>query len=299
MVDPRLRCFCGPFPFERRRGRWNGPKLDNFDAEFKRLKQECAADFQKLSLDADSIIKLDIDKAPLAKRRDALIANKEKIDTALSATVPTSLLAQKTACLDRLNALQEKLDAPNKQYQAYQGALKAWEQQKLLIEGDTDKADTLKYFEAQLKYVKEQLPAEIEAIKRQITNIARKAHETIGAIKEAYEELFAPVQELIESSVIIKEGFKLTFNSSIIERTFQRQFLDTYINPGVAGSFCGKDKGAAMLEELRAEYDFNKTDDAIAFAQNRVPASRYENGPARKDEYRRAAPQARRAAAVL
>lgn len=242
-------------------------KLDNFEAEFRRLKQECAADFQKLSLDVDAIIKLEIDRAALTKRRDALIADKEKIDTALSPAAPTSLPVQKTECLDRIKALQEKLDAPNKQYQAYQGALKQWEQQKLLVEGDADKADTLKYFEAQLKYVKEQLPTEIEAIKQQRTALARKAHETIGAIKNVYEELFAPVQELIESSVIIKEGFKLTFNSSIIERTFQHDFFETYINQGVAGSFCGKDKGATILEELRAEYDFNKTDDAIAFAE--------------------------------
>jgi hypothetical protein len=35
----------------------------------------------------------------------------------------------------------------------------------------------------------------------------------------------------------------------------------------VAGSFCGKEKGVAILEELRAEYDFNKADDAIAFVE--------------------------------
>lgn len=97
--------------------------------------------------------------------------------------------------------------------------------------------------------------------------LARKVHESIAAIKDVYKELFAPVQQLIEGSVIIKEGFKLTFDSSIIERTFQRDFFETYINQGVAGSFCGKEKGAAMLEELRAEYDFNKADDSVAFVE--------------------------------
>ena len=64
-----------------------------------------------------------------------------------------------------------------------------------------------------------------------------------------------------------RQLFKLTFDSSIIERTFQRDFFETYINQGVAGSFCGKEKGAAMLEELGADYDFNKADDAIAFVE--------------------------------
>jgi predicted ATPase len=97
--------------------------------------------------------------------------------------------------------------------------------------------------------------------------LSRKLHESIAAIKNVYEELFASVQDLIEGSVIIKEGFKLTFNSSIIERTFQHNFFETYINQGVAGSFCGKEKGATLLEELRADYDFNKADDAIAFTE--------------------------------
>ena len=67
--------------------------------------------------------------------------------------------------------------------------------------------------------------------------------------------------------MIIKEGFKLTFDSSIVERTLQQDLFEKYINQGVAGSFCGKEKGVTLLEELRAEYDFNKVDDAIAFAE--------------------------------
>ena len=242
-------------------------KLNNFEAEFTRLKQECDADFKKLSLEVGAIIKLTIDRATLTQKRNDLIAEKDKIDAALSLTSETSLVSQKAACQGRIKALQDKLDAPNKRYQTYQEALKAWEQQKQPIEGDAEKADTLKYYESQIKYIKELLPKEIDAVKVQRLAMTRKAHENITAIKDVYEELFAPVQDLIERSVIIKEGFKLTFDSSIIERTFQRDFFDTYMNQGVAGSFCGKEKGAAVLEELRADYDFNKSDDAIAFVE--------------------------------
>lgn len=242
-------------------------KLDNFEAEFTRLKQECAADFGKLSLDMGAIVTLAIDKAPLTQKRDALVAEKGKVDAGLSPTEGTSLLSQKAACEGRIRALQDKLDAPNKRYQAYQEALKAWQEQKDAIIGGAEKADTLRYYEAQIKYTKEELPKEIAAIMEQRREGARKAHASIAAIKDVYEELFAPVQQLIEESIIIKEGFKLTFDSSIIERTFQRDFFETYVNQGVAGSFCGKDKGAAMLEELRADYDVNKADDAIAFIE--------------------------------
>ncbi len=242
-------------------------KFDNFQAEFVRLKQECVADCKKLSLDVGTILSLTIDKVALTQKRDALVAEKAKIDAALSLTEDSSLLSQKAACEGRIKALQDKLDAPNKQYQTYQEALKSWQQQKELIEGDTEKVDTLRYYEAQLKYIQEFLPREIAAVKGERLTAARKVHESIAAIKDVYRELFASVQELIEGSVLIKEGFKLTFYSSITERTLQQDLFEKYINQGVVGSFCGKDKGAAMLEELRSEYDFNKADDTIAFVE--------------------------------
>lgn len=99
------------------------------------------------------------------------------------------------------------------------------------------------------------------------TAATRTVHADVAAIRDAYKELFASVQELIEGSVIIREGFKLTFESTIVEQTFERDFFEKYINQGVAGSFCGKDKGATRLEELRAEYDFNKADDAVTFIE--------------------------------
>jgi predicted ATPase len=242
-------------------------KLDNFEAEFARIKQDCAADCKKLSLDVGTIITLTIDRTALTKKRDDLLAEKAKVDGALSPTEDSSLFAQKAACEARIKALQEKLDAPNKHYQAFQEALKTWQQQKELIEGDAEKADTLRWYEGQLKYIKELLPQQIAAVEEERRAAARKVHESIAAIKDVYRELFASVQELIEGSVIIKEGFKLTFDSSIVERALQQDLFEKYINQGVAGSFCGKDKGATMLEELRAEYDFNKVNDAIAFAE--------------------------------
>ncbi len=240
-------------------------RIDNFQADFGRLTQECSDEFQKLSLDIEKIISLTVDKEPLIQAREGFLAEKTKVDADLSPAVDTALPAQRAACLERIKALQERLDAPNKRYQAYQGALKVWQQQKDAIEGASGKVDTIKDYEAQHKHIKEELPKEIEALRSQRRALAAQIHEGIAQIRDVYRELFASVQQLIQNSVIIKEGFKLTFDSSIIERSFQHDFFESYVVQGVAGSFCGKEKGAAVLEEIRAEYDFNKADDALAF----------------------------------
>ena len=75
------------------------------------------------------------------------------------------------------------------------------------------------------------------------------------------------MQELIEGSVIIKEGFKLTFDSSIVERALQQDLFESTSIRALPDRSAAKEKGATMLEELRAEYDFNKAGDAIAFAE--------------------------------
>lgn len=82
-----------------------------------------------------------------------------------------------------------------------------------------------------------------------------------------YAELFAPVQQLLEDSIIIKEGFRLTFVSSIVQRGFARDFFDRHVSQGVNGSFCGKEAGEQRLAELLEDRDFNDAEQAIGFAE--------------------------------
>lgn len=240
-------------------------KLENFESEFARLDRETAPDLQKLGLELKAIVTVTVDKEPLTQARDTMVSQKATVDSDLNAEVASSLVGQKTECLDRIKALQDKLDAPNKQFQQYNEALRIWQEQTLTIEGDAGKPETLKWYEAQLAYIRDELPAEIARLQEQRREIAKGIHTSVAAIRDVYKELFSSVQELITDSVIIKEGFKLTFESSIVDRTIQNELFERYISQGNAGSFCGKEKGATVLEELRANYDFNIFDDAAAF----------------------------------
>jgi ABC-type lipoprotein export system ATPase subunit len=242
-------------------------RLANFEAEYERLVQDASADFQTLSLAIGDLVIVKIDKGPLAAARNSLASEKATVDANLGETQENGLPQRAAACRARIKALQERLDAPNRRYQEYLEALKAWERKKAELEGAADKPDTLGYYDAQLAYVKNTLPGEIAAQRTQRTDVARTIHGDIASIRDVYTELFASVQKLIEDSVIIREGFKLTFESSIIDHTFQLDFFDKYINQGVTGSFYSKDKGAVRLEEIRADFDFNKVDDAIGFVE--------------------------------
>lgn len=244
-------------------------KVDNFKSEYDRLINDTALEVNKLGLDISKIIALSVDKTTLTDKQTALTTEKAIVDSALAETGDTSLLIKKYDILARIKTHQDKLDAPNKLYQAYTQALHNWEQGKKNIEGNQDKPepDTINYFQSQIKFVQEQAPVEIKRLEVQRKEVSKKVYKAISAIKNIYVELFKAVQELIEGSIIIKEGFKLTFDSNIVERDFQRDFFEKYISQGVSGSFCNKEKGAQVLEEIRDDFDFNKEDEALSFIE--------------------------------
>lgn len=242
-------------------------KIDNFEAEYARLERETSADLQKLPLDLKTIVTLTVNMVPLVTAREALTVQKAAVDVDLLPETVTGVVAQKATCLKRIKVLQDQLDAPNKQYQRYNEELRLWQERAQAIDGDAEKPDTVKWYEAQFAYIAKILPSDIALLQQQRRSIAQEIHKCVAAIRDVYKDLFGAVQDLISSSVIIKEGFKLTFESSIVERTFQMEFFERYVSQGNVGSFYNKEKGAAALEELRADFDFNSADETMAFVE--------------------------------
>ena len=242
-------------------------KLANVESDFNAQVQQSVSQFTALGLDVAKIITITVNRTPLTTKKTEINTAKAKVDTALSADNPKSLPSQQKVITEKIATLKNQLDAPSKRYQTYLQQLRAWENRKKEIEGAADIAGTLRYFEAQLQYLDKKLPKEIEAAKERRRTIALEVHKCISAIRDVYAALFAPVQALIENSIIIKEGFKLSFVSSITQRGFGRDLFDRHISQGVNGSFCGKEAGEQRLGGLVEDCDFNDPVQALSFVQ--------------------------------
>jgi len=241
-------------------------KIDNFESEYARLDREMSQDLEKLGLNLSALITFAVEKSSLLSKRDGLVTEKAAVDEALDNALPGSLPLQKGACLERIAGLQGQLDAPNKRFQEYNEAFRAWQEKRLLIEGVADKPETLKGYEALIVYLQTELPSEIHRLRVQRREVALGIHRCVAAIRNIYKEMFSAVQELIESSVLIKEGFKLTFESSIVERNLEGDLFDKYVSSKVAGSFYRKDLGTA-LEDIRADFDVNDENEALGYVE--------------------------------
>ncbi|MDW9354124.1 hypothetical protein GOA97_06255 [Sinorhizobium meliloti] len=257
-------------------------RIDIFESDFQRLQRETTPDLEKLDLRFESIVALTLNKAALTEAREKLTADKSQADADLNPASAEGLPTQRSACLERIKALQDKLDAPNKRFQEYNEALRAWQERKQIIEGAADKPETLRWYESQIEYIKTGLQDDIKKLRKQRREIAAGIHQCVAAIRDVYKELFSAVQELISSSVIIKEGFKLTFETSIVERMLQNELFDRYVSQGSAGSFYGKEKGAAVLEELCADFDVNDEAEALALIEKLVQYLEFDMRTAQK-----------------
>jgi len=241
-------------------------KLTNIESNFENQYQQSVTQFAALGLDMTQIMSLTIDRKPVQAKKASIATEKTKVDLSLSATDPKSLLTKQKTTQEKIAGLKNQLDAPSKRYQNYLQQLAAWQARKEEIEGAADRRGTLRYLEQQLVYLEKELPKEIAAATKKRGEIAAQIHKCISAVRDVYAGLFAPVQQLIEDSIVVKEGFKLSFVSSIIQRGFARDFLDRHINQGVNGSFCGKETGEQRLAALMEDCDFNDSVQATAFA---------------------------------
>ena len=243
-------------------------KLTNLKTQVLSAKKEMHEDFTSLGIDVEQIVLFDINAGVLVTKKDELVKEKRVVDTSLDETLENSLPQQLTVLQGQIKALQNQLDEPNRRFQQFVQAQQLWETKKKELIGAPDVPESLAFFTNQLAYLDQVLQSEIEAAKLKRVGIARAIYACIAQIRDIYAQLFKPVQQLIEGNPVIRDGFKLSFSTSIIERLFRQDFFDRFITQGINGSFCGKEAGEIRLNEILNGYDFNDSEQSLSFAQN-------------------------------
>lgn len=235
-------------------------RLENLERQVQTFVAESQSDFDTLGLSLDSILKISIDKQPLFDKRQSVLDQKVKVDEQLDPSKPGSLTQRKLGIEGQLDQLQTKLDEPNKKYQAYTLALKAWEQQKQAIIGHETSTGTVRYYEKQIQDLKA-VPEQLQDTRARRLAKSKEIHAVIRQLADTYRELYAPVHQFIETSPLAKEKFQLNFEVGIVDTGFEDSFFDI-VSHGVAGTFCGVEEGHKMLRSILDRHDF-KTEAGI------------------------------------
>ncbi len=154
--------------------------------------------------------------------------------------------------------LQSKLDAPNRAYQAYLGALAEWQVKRDSIEGTEDDPESLNGLKARLAGL-DQLPSKIAKTRDDQAELALQIHSEKLSQAAVYRELYGPVQDFINSHPLARNKLSLEFRAELTNEDFATRFLEL-LALNRKGSFMGIDEGRAKVAVLTQPVDWESRD---------------------------------------
>jgi ABC-type lipoprotein export system ATPase subunit len=230
-------------------------RVENLERQIQTFRTASESDFASVGLTIQDVVKTSIDKQPLVDKRKSFATLMQEAQEQQNPSKPDSPAQRRLAVEKEIQDLQTKLDEPNKRYQGYLTALGAWEDQKQAIIGSEVALGTIKFYEKQLSDL-DALPKQLLQFKSDRLAKAKGLHAVICQLAEMYRDLYAPVNQFIESRPLAKEKFLLNFEVGVVDTGFENSLFE-FISQGVTGTFCGVEDGRKRLRDILLKQDFD------------------------------------------
>jgi energy-coupling factor transporter ATP-binding protein EcfA2 len=222
---------------------------------------DTAQDLAMLGLQAGDLARLECNEQPLEKIAGGVLDQQERLKAGV-----TQIAQLQEALTVRQTEAEAKLNEPQLVYQSYLKASVDWKAKQAELTGSSDAPETLKGIEARIAQI-DGLPARLKQHRERRSEISGEIFDILEAQRRAREELFKPVQNLIQSNSLIRDEYKLQFRATLggsVDAFAVTLF--TLMKQNV-GDFRGEDDSFNTVRKLAEALDFNVREDAIAFAE--------------------------------
>lgn len=157
-----------------------------------------------------------------------------------------------------------KLDAPQQQFEAYQRQLLDWNRKLSELIGVPTEPETKRGLEARIAQINE-LPAQLKELEEKRLKLAGEIFEALDAQRNAREELFMPVHELIQKNSLIREDYRLQFQATL---TASADAIGDQLFGFIKqtwGDFRGQDEAQSTIRKLFDLHNLNSREGVLAF----------------------------------
>jgi len=250
-----------------------GERLKQVERFVDNLKKDLASDLQAVGLSLGQLVTLTVDRRPLKAIQEEATAKKGFADKVLDSGNKESASAKLQAALAEQTNLRAILDEQNKKYQEYLQRKEEWEKRKAALIGNEQTPESLKAIEAELMFLA-QLPERKTALEKQRSDLAREIFKSIESQRKLREGLYSPVQALIERDPLIREEYKLQFQTFISIRDLQER-LFAFVRQNT-GTFRGDEEGRKKLREILEKHDTQTENGVIGLAEDILNAVQYD-----------------------
>lgn len=195
---------------------------------------------------------LDEKSTEISARQNKLKGEAEKISEELAGYVASQ------------QGFTAKLNAPQQQFEAYQRQLAEWNKKLIDLTGSQTEPETKVGLQTRIEQIK-MLPGQCKELEEKRLRLAGEIFDTLDAQRKAREELFKPVQDLIQKNSLIREDYRLQFqatlaaSSEVIADQLFSLIKQTW------GEFRGQDEALSTIRKLFDNHDLNSKDGALAF----------------------------------
>lgn len=229
------------------------------ERSYKQFLDDAAPELATLGLTVDEVVTLTVTNAPIDALADAIPAEQATLKVALEKDV-----AERTTLNSEQQVLNAKLNAPQLLYQQNLKALEDWRVKSVELTGTPDAPETFKGIEARIQQL-EVLPSTLTELRAQRLKLSGDIFDILDAQRKGREELFKPVQDLIQGNSLIREEYKLQFQATLAGSADSiATALFTLIKQN-SGEFRGEDESFAAIKKLAEEFDFNTKVGSLGF----------------------------------
>lgn len=246
--------------------------INNFETAYQDFVKDKGKEFATAGFEVKNLVKLVIDRQPVTDAATAVSDRLAAIAVIVNGSEATAGLDKQAAeAQSKINGLQATLDAPQKQYQEALAKLTQWTARKADFVGAADKPDTIEYLKTKIEHAEKTLPIRLKELSEQRRQYVRDIHGELLKIRQVYQDLYSPVQQVAATNEFASEALHLNFEAFLSPSQFEENFLE-FIHRNKKGNFYGDDESKDSLRTLFNNRDFNKTDNVVSFLDDIMAA---------------------------
>lgn len=237
-------------------------RIGLFEKQLAAFMSEIADDLATAGLKAEELITVTVNCNVLTEHQQTLASSDDTITKSVesAATTETALIAEQ-------KRLSEKLNEPQQKYQTYKQALKEWQTALEAIEGSETEPESLKGLQLRVAQINE-LPTKLAQKRASRREVTAQIFSVLEEQRAAREELFTPLQRLIQSNSLIRDEYKLQFQAKLLGST---DAIATNLFGAIKqniGELRGEDESFIAVRSRFERYRFESAADATDFAED-------------------------------
>lgn len=236
-------------------------RLRTLEKQYKQFQDDTAKDLEVLGVKLHELVTLTVNQLIL----DEVAAKVPQEQQSLMEKSSQNEQA-KQSLYNEQSALKTKLNEPQLLYQNSLKAIELWEEKLRELTGAPDAPETLKGIENRIAQLDE-LPELLKMKQTQRQNLSGEIFDILNTQRKAREDLFKPVQDLIQNNKLIREEYKLQFQATLGGSLDALSSALFALIKQTSGEFKGEDEGPAFVKRFSEQFDLSQKLDVLKFVE--------------------------------